>query len=304
MSIQNDEYKSVVGVDSLYIAEVTQDNAAGYVAGTPEYLAPVAELRSEPAVNSETQYADNQAYDTMNSVGETVITAVITNLPAEMYAKLTGQVFDATTGRVYENEGAAPYYAFGFRSLKSNGKYRYYWFPKVKFSLPKEEQSTKTDTPEFKTRELIITAIKTVYEFDLGSINDSVKRVWGDEDTTNFSATNWFTTVQVPGVASVSALALSSSTPVDGATGVVVTADLTLTFNNALPATAINNVVLLNPSDGSVIASTNTLDATSKIMTINPTASLAASTAYLLAYAVIDIYGQTLSGSINFTTAA
>ena len=100
MSIQSDEYKSVVGVDSLYIAEVTQDNAAGYVAGTPEYLAPVAELRAEPAVNSETQYADNQAYDTMSSVGETVITAVITNLPAEMYAKLTGQVFDATTGRV------------------------------------------------------------------------------------------------------------------------------------------------------------------------------------------------------------
>lgn len=302
MSIQNDEYKSVVGVDSLYIAEVTQDTAAGYVAGTPEYLAPVAELRAEPAVNSETQYADNQAYDTMSSVGETLITAVITNIPAEMYSKLTGQVFDATTGRVYENEGAAPYYAFGFRSLKSNGKYRYYWFPKVKFSLPKEEQSTKTDTPEFKTRELIITAVKTVYEFDLGDINDSVKRVWGDEDTTNFSATNWFTTVQVPGVAAVDALALSVADPVDGASAVAVTKTIVLTFNNALIAGAIANVVVVK-ADGAAVACTNSLDATHKILTVNPNASLDASSTYIVAYGVTDIYAQTLNGAINFGTA-
>ncbi|PKN87785.1 MAG: hypothetical protein CVU46_03130 [Chloroflexi bacterium HGW-Chloroflexi-8] len=303
MTIQSDEYKSVVGVDSLYIAAITQDTAAGYVAGTPEYLAPVAELRAEPAVNSETQYADNQAYDTMSSVGETLITAVITNIPAEMYAKITGQVFDSTTGRVYENEGAAPYFAFGFRSLKSNGKYRYYWFPKVKFSLPKEEQSTKADTPEFKTRELLITAIKTVYQFDLGDINDSVKRVWGDEDTTNFSATNWFTTVQVPGVAAVDALALSSSVPADAATGVVVTANLTLTFNNVLTDAAVHNIALFDPSDGSLIAGAITIDATKKIITVNPTASLTAATPYLLTYAVEDIYGQNLAGSVNFTTA-
>jgi phi13 family phage major tail protein len=302
MSISNDEYKSVVGVDSLYIAEVTQDNAAGYVAGTPEYLAPVAELSAEPAVNSETQYADNQAYDTMSSVGETEITAVITNIPAEVYAKITGQVFDATTGRVYENEGAAPYFAFGFRSLKSNGKYRYYWFPKVKFSLPKEEQSTKADSPEFKTRELLITAIKTVYEFDLGDINDSVKRVWGDEDTTNFSATNWFTTVQVPGVASVSALALSDADPADGASGVAVTKTIVLTFNNALQTDAIANVVVVK-ADGTVVACTNSLDATHKILTVNPNASLDASSTYIVAVGVTDIYGQTLNDAINFATA-
>ncbi len=297
-----DEYKSVVGVDSLYIAEVTQDDANGYVAGTPAWLAPLAELTLEPATNSETQYADNQAYDVMDAVGETKITATITNLDAETYALITGQVFDATTGRVYENEGTPPYFALGFRSLKSNGKYRYYWFQKVKFGLPKEEAATKTDTPDFKTREMTITAIKTVYQFDLGDINDSVKRVWGDEDTDSFSATGWFTQVQTPAVASVSALALSVSDPADGASAVAVTKTITLTFNNALPADAIAHVVVVK-ADGTAVACTNSLDTTKKIMTVNPNASLDASSTYIVAIGVTDIYGQTLNAAVNFGTA-
>jgi phi13 family phage major tail protein len=303
MPPNQNEYKSTVGVDSLYIAEILADSAAAYTADTPEWLAPLASLSQEPATNSETQYADNQAYDSMFSVGETTITATITNLPAEMYAKITGQVFDATTGRVYENEGAPPEFALGFRSLKSNGKYRYYWFAKVKFGIPKEEAATKTDTPEFKTRELTITALKTIHKFDLGDgKTDSIKRVWGDEDTDSFSATGWFTQVQVPGVAAVDPLALSASDPADGAPAVAVDKTITLTFNNKLPAGEINDVVVTK-DDGTVVACTNSLDATGKILTINPDANLGAASDYIVTYAVIDIYDQVLSGAINFTTA-
>ncbi len=303
MTINQDEYKSVIGVDQLYIAEVLTDTAATFTCDTPEWLAPLAELRLEPAVNSETQYADNQAYDSLDSVGETKIAAIITDLPAIQYAKVMGQVFDATTGRIYEREGIPPYFALGFRSLKSNGKYRYYWFMKCKFGVPKEEAVTKTDTPNFKTKELAITAIKPVHKWDLGgSITDSVKRVWGDEDTDSFSATGWFTQVQVPGVASPSALALSSSDPTDGASSVAVTKTITLTFNNALPADAIANVVVVK-ADGTAVACTNSLDTTKKIMTVNPSADLDAASTYIVTYGVTDIYSQTLRGAINFGTA-
>lgn len=302
MAPSQDEYKSVVGVDQLYIAEVTQDDASGYAAATPEWLAPAAELRQEPATNTETQYADNQAYDTMSAVGETPITMVVTNLPAEMYAKITGQVFDATTGRVYEKEGTPKYFALGFRSMKSNGKYRYYWFQKVKFSVPTEEAATKTDTPEFKTRELVATALKTVYKFNLGTETDSVKRVWGDEDTTNFSATGWFTQVQVPGVATPSALALSSSDPVDGASSVAVDKTVSLTFNNPLIAGAVYGVVMVE-DDGTPVTTVNSLDATKKVLSVNPSANLTAASIYIVTYGVTDIYGQTLQGAINFETA-
>jgi phi13 family phage major tail protein len=303
MAPNQNEYKSTVGVDQLYIAEILEDSAAAYTADTPQWLAPLANLSQEPAVNSETQYADNQAYDAMSSVGETAITATITNLPAEMYAAITGSVFDATTGRVYENEGAPPEYALGFRSLKSNGKYRYYWFPRVKFGIPKEEAATKTDTPEFKTRELVITALKTIHQFDLGSgKTDSIKRVWGDEDTTNFSGTTWFDQVQVPGVAAVDPLALSASDPADAAPGVAVDKTVTLTFNNKLTAEAVKNVVIVK-ADGSVAAAAVSVNEAGKIISVNPDPNLAAGSTYIVTYAVVDIYGQALAGAINFGTA-
>ena len=44
----------------------------------------------------------------------------------------------------------------------------------------------------------MFTGAYEIYEFDLGAINDNVKRVVGDEDTTSFSATGWFSAVQTP----------------------------------------------------------------------------------------------------------
>jgi len=303
MTINQDEYKSVVGIDQLYIAKITQDDAAAFVTDTPVWLAPAADLKQTPVTNAETQYADNQAYDTMSAVGETDLVATITNLPAERYAEITGQTFDATTGRVYEREGSPSYYAFGFRTLKSNGKYRYYWYLKVKFSVPAEDAATKTDTPEFKSRELNVKAIKPTHKWSLGDGNtESVKRVWGDEDTDAFSATSWWTQVQVPGVTAPSALALSSSDPIDGAAAVVVSKTITLTFNNALIAGAIYGVVVVK-ADGTPVTTVNSLDATKKIMTVDPSANLDAASTYIVAYGVTDIYGQTLQGAINFGTA-
>lgn len=297
------EYKSRVGLDMLYIAEVTQDDANGYVADTPEFFAPAAEASQEPTTNSETQYADNQPYDVMISEGETKITLTVTNLPNEMLAKITGAVFDAASGRVFDDGGTPPYIALSFRSMKSNGSQKYYQYLKGTFESPKEDAASKTDTPDPKTVQLVYTAIKTVYKFDLGSRTNSAKRVTGDEDTTNFDGSTWFNQVQTPVASSPAALALSNSTPTDGASGVSISADQTLTFNNALVDNAIYQVSLIKVSDGSVVAGTISLDSTKKIVTINPTANLTAASDYIIAYNVTDIYGQHLSDAVNFTTA-
>ena len=303
LSVNSGEYKSRIGLDSLYIAEVTVDSAATYTADTPEYLAPAAEASQEPAVNAATQYADDQPYDSMVIEGETVINLTVTGIPAAMQAKLLGRAFDAASGRVWDNPSATqPYFALSFRSLKSNGSYRYFQYLKGRFSAPKEATATKADSPDPKTTELTFTAIPTVHPFNLGSITVPVKRVFGDSDTTNFVATGWFTQVQTPVVVAPSALALSSSVPTDNTTGISITANQSLTFNNALNADAVYNVALLLSTSYTVVAGTITIDATKKIITIDPTSSLTGSTIYVIAYNVTDIYGQHLSGAVNFTT--
>lgn len=298
------EYKSRIGLDSLYVAEVTQDDAAGYVADTPEYLAPAANASQAPATAFETQYADDMPYDVMTGEGPTAIELEVTGIPMEMLAKLTGKVFDAVSGRMFDNGGEAPYMALSFRSLKSNGSYRYYQYLKGKFDMPQEETETKGETPSPKVMKLTYTAIRSVYEFDLGDINDNVKRVMGDEDTDNFSGTTWFDQVQTPSIAAPSALSLSTSDPLDNATDVAITKTVTLTFNNALKADAVDRVIMVLSDDATEVAAAISLDTTKKIITYNPTGSLTNSKVYIVTYAVEDIYGQVLTGAIEFDTAA
>lgn len=298
------EYKPRVGLDSLYVAVISEDSSSAYTAGTPEMLAPVAEATQEPSSASEILYADDKAFDTIVVEGETKVTLKVTGVPLEMLALVTGRKFDTTTGRLYDYLAVPPDVALSFRSKKSNGSYRYYQYLKGKFEMPKEEASTEKDAPDIKTQELIYTAVRPVYAWSLGGgITDSPKRIVGDTDTTNFSATGFFSQVQTPGVASPSALALSSSSPADNATGVAVGVSPTLTFNNALINAAIYSVNLIKVGTGAVVSAVKTLDTAKKVMTINPAADLDAASEYFVSYAVTDVYGQTLSGVVSFTTA-
>jgi len=98
-------------------------------------------------------------------------------------------------------------------------------------------------------------------------------------------------------------LALSASMPADGAGNVAITANMVLVFNHAMAAAA-TSAVALKTAAGESVPSTNSLDVTSKILTVNPTSSLVADTEYVLVItAAADIYGQTLTEDITFTTA-
>lgn len=303
MTISANEYKSAVGLRDIYYALVTQDDVSAYAAGTPAYFAPAMTASQAPATNSKTTYADDGPFEVSVSEGETKIDFEVTNIPIEVMATILGKVFDAATGRLFDNGGTPPDVALSFRSLKSNGSYRYYQFLKGKFSAPSEEQSSSTDTPDPKPAKITYTASKTIHQFDLGDINDGVKRVIGDEDTTGFSATGWFTSVQVPSAGSPSALTLTP-VPADAATGISVSANLTCTFNNALASGAENGIILTTAA-GVPVAAARTIDAARKVVTLNPDSNLGASTDYLLIVAgVTDIYGQSLANTVvNFTTA-
>lgn len=93
--------------------------------------------------------------------------------------------------------------------------------------------------------------------------------------------------------------------PADGATAIVVTANLTATFSEDVKAEDIstNNLILMKASDASVVA--GALTYTAKVATFNPTASLEAATAYIWVVSnVRDLAGnKMLPVTINFTTA-
>lgn len=305
MTVQG-ELKSNVGLRDVYYALVTQDDANAYAAGTPASLAPVINASIAPASNTKTQYADDGPFDTMSAEGETKIEMELTQIPLQIRAIILGKVYDAATGRLFDNGGTPPEIALSFRSLKSNGSYHYVQYLKGRFTPPSKELATKTDTPEPKGTKITFTAIKTLYQWDLlgdDSLVDGAKGVEGDEDIAGFSGATWFNAVQVPVAGSPAALTMTPS-PADGATGVAVGVSPTLTFSNPMNANVLLGIALVKVSDDSPVAFTATINAARTVVTIDPTSNLTATNEfYIVVTNATDIYGQVLANAVvNFTT--
>lgn len=297
------QYAEFVGVDNLHYALVTTDNESSYVAGAPVYLAPVAEIAGSPEVSNKTTYYDNKAGNNYVTEGKTELKIVVSGIAAEMAATLLGKKYDAASGRVYDSGQAnPPAVALGFRFNKGSG-YRYYWYLNGTFSGGSEDAQSKSNDVNEKTYELTFTAVTTAHEFTVDAESMSLKRVFGDTSDATFDETGWFDQVQTPSsVGAPSAVALSSIVPADNATNITVTDNIVLTFNNAIESEAVSVI----KADGTIVAGAKTWDATYKILTFNPTASLDAGATYIVAVnGVVDIYGQALTAvAKNFETAA
>ena len=97
------------GVEGLVAAEVLIDdnktNTAGsgetpnhgYVTGAVFAIAGVAEISKSTDSSSETHYYDNIPAIVVSSMASDEITINASALPMDVYATLTGQVYDATT---------------------------------------------------------------------------------------------------------------------------------------------------------------------------------------------------------------
>jgi len=295
------DYTLMKGVDKLYYALVTQDDADAYAAGTPVPLAPLKLAVQTPDSNTKVEYYDNQPMFNFNSVGETKIKVNITNLPLDVQAEILGQVYDAANESYYEGGATPPDIALGWRAKNSDGTYTLFWFFKGKFALFEEENATETDTPDPKGLSVEFTAVRTVYQFALdGSITDSAKRRISRKQS---DVAAWFDAVRVPVVGSPASFTVTPS-PADGASSVVVSVNITLTFSNPLAGNAENGIVLTTAA-GAVKACARTINAARTVVTLDPTTNMAASTTYLVIIpGVTSVYGQTLADTvIDFATA-
>ncbi|NJD02031.1 MAG: hypothetical protein FIA99_05425 [Ruminiclostridium sp.] len=297
------EYGEFVGVDSLYYSILAADTEAAYTPGAPEYLAPVADIAGSPKIANKTTYYDNKAANNYVTEGETELKITVSNVPAQKAAILLGKYFDAVSGRVYDS-GAPnpPDVALGFRYSMGKDGYRYYWYLKGTFSGGTEEAASKKEDVDIKTYQLTFTAVTTTYQWTIDGVLKSLKRVFADTADEVFDSTGWFTQVQTPdSIGAPDAIALSTIVPADEAAGVVVGANIVLTFNNEI----VSEAVTVIKSDGTLVAAAKTWDATGKILTINPDSNLDAASTYIVAVnGVVDIYGQALAAAAkNFGTA-
>ena len=102
-------------------------------------------------LNSVTLYADDQAIETAESMGDIEVEVEVNDIPNDILVELLGLTKDANGVIINSSNNTSPYIAIGFRSLKSNGKYRYVWLYKGKFQLPTDNYKTKGESAEFQS---------------------------------------------------------------------------------------------------------------------------------------------------------
>lgn len=289
-----------VGLDSIYYAIMTDETDEIY--DTPNRLAGAISATITPTTNSETLYADDQADEVANSLGDITVELNVKDLPPAILADLIGSKVDAN-GVLLENKNDyAPYIALGFRSRKSNGKFRYYWLYKGKFQPTEEEFQTKEDTPSFQT--------PTITGTFLPRAKDGQWRARVDSDDPMVPASvisNWFAAVYE--TTSDTTPPTVATVPASGATGVAVSTKPKWTFSEAIRSSSVTaaNFIVQKADGSAVVDGTLSLNAAGTEVTFTPAANLTAATAYMTiaTTGIKDLAGNALAAPkvTTFTTA-
>lgn len=276
-----------ISVDSLYYAVQTSDTATGSTYGAVKPLAPTAKISVDPAVNSQTFYADGKAQESAQVMGEGKISLDTSTLTLAVQADVLGHTLDGTGGIIYNENDEAPYVAIFYRRLKANKHFRYIKLLKCKFTDPKDDAETESNNVKIQNDSVSGTFYPRISDGNWRTVKDQDEPGYVDVSST------WFTAVDS---ADVTAPTVSSTTPAAGATGVSVNTTFVWTFSESIaPSTVtVNNFFLIKDSDGSIVGANVAYNDAAKTVTLTPTSALSAASKYI---PVVDSDVTDLSGN-------
>ena len=157
------EYRGVEGLVAARI--LTDDNTNGYTTGDVFAIAGVAEISRATDNSSEAHYYDNIPAVVIASEGADTVTVSASAIPLDVYAEITGQYYDATTGALVEGSREPRYFAIGYKTEKTDGSTVYVWRYKGMFNIPDTTNTTKKNDTSANGQELVYTGISTTHKF-------------------------------------------------------------------------------------------------------------------------------------------
>lgn len=139
----------------------------------------VSDNSGEPDIQDYDDHEGNVIYPATVLKG----TLEMADVPPAMLALLEGHQVDKNGVAIHNDEDKPPYFAWGFKSEKTNGKDRYVWYYKGRVGTPQQKLTTKPSngkTPTRQTTKLPITFVKRT--------SDGNARAFVDEDDPKFAA--------------------------------------------------------------------------------------------------------------------
>ena len=152
---------STIGLKNVVLAPLTVDTEATLTYGNLQLLAGSIEATISPDnADPDILYADDIEFDTIYADPEVSFKLKMADIPLSIQEAIFANEIDDNGVLVRTAQDTPPYFAIGFKSLKSNGKYRYVWLYKVRAKPVSETFATKEgNTVTRQTPEVEFTAI-------------------------------------------------------------------------------------------------------------------------------------------------
>ena len=165
---------STIGLKNMVIAPLTEDNETTLTYGDLQLVAGAIEASVTPNnTDPQIQYADDIEFETLYPDPELSFKTKMADIPLIIQEMIFGSRIDENGVLIRTATDKPPYFAVGFKSEKSNHKFRYVWLYKVRAKPVTENYSTKAGkTITRQTGEVEWTAIKRTHDGQYQAVAD------------------------------------------------------------------------------------------------------------------------------------
>ena len=189
---------ATIGMDKLYYAKITEDINGEETYGTPTILAKAIKADLSIELAEAVLYADDSAAYVIKDFKSGKLSLGIDDIGTAAAQDLTGAVMDDNGVLISASENEGAVVAVGFRALKPNNKYRYFWLYRVKFGIPATNLQTKGDSITFQTPTIEGTVMRRNKPDGMGKHPWKSEVTEGDAGVTPATITDWYTQVYEP----------------------------------------------------------------------------------------------------------
>ena len=125
---REERMKSVIGLKNVVIAQLLTDTDEETTYDTPEAVEGAIDMSITPNnADPDVQYADDIEFDVLYPDPKLSFSLKLADIPLTIQEMLLGNAVDDNGVLVRTATDKPPYFAVGFKSEKSNGKYRFVW---------------------------------------------------------------------------------------------------------------------------------------------------------------------------------
>lgn len=189
---------ATIGMDKLYYSKITEDANGVETYAVPVQLARAIKADLTIELAESTLYADDGAAYVIKDFKSGKLSLDVDDIGVTAAQDLTGATLDNNGVLISSSENDTMPVAIGFRALKPNNKYRYFWLYRVKFGIPSTNLQTKGDSITFQTPTIEGTVMRRNKTDSKGKHPWKAEVTEGDAGVSETTITGWYTQVYEP----------------------------------------------------------------------------------------------------------